>query len=659
LLREVHLHDMKRRWAGPRKLAIAVLAVVLGGSFTGGCGTDIRPAESTSSGTLGTGGGGGAGGGAGSGGGEPAKAEKVDILLVLDNSRGMADKQAVFALAVPDLVSVLVNPRCLDDSGAPAQVQPNGPLESCPDGTAREFAPVVDLHLGIISSSLGGHGADACPTDGFSSGNDRGHLLARTDPSVPTADIPTYQNKGFLAWDPGQALSPPGEADIDSDTAVDMNATALVPSLRDMVAGVGQVGCGFESQLESWYRFLIDPEPYETIAIQDGRAVQQGTDATLLAQRRDFLRSDSLLAIVVLSDENDCSIVEGDVFFLAAQLRTPGGGLFHLWRARAECASDPNDACCRSCNQTQTGCPVDPSCFDPDGAIRVLSNEEDQPNLRCFDQKRRFGFDFLYPTARYSSALRDRTIANRQGDLVPNPIFADLDPNDGNTTVRSPDLVLLAGIVGVPWQDIARQDAAGAPDLAAGLDAAGRPAGGFKDADELSQPNGPFASTWDIILGDPAQFERPGDPHQIESVAPRSGTNPITGTPIAPPGAANGTDPINGHEYTIASQNDLQYACIFPLPSGAAKDCSNAGDYCECLEPENDNPLCEPAGGGRTLQVGAKAYPGLRQLSVLKSLGQQGVVASVCPKQLDAPGAPDFGYRPAVRALVERMAPHF
>ncbi|EYF06119.1 Hypothetical protein CAP_2309 [Chondromyces apiculatus DSM 436] len=40
--------------------------------------------------------------------------DKIDILLAIDNSISMADKQDILALAVPDLVEGLVNPPCVD-----------------------------------------------------------------------------------------------------------------------------------------------------------------------------------------------------------------------------------------------------------------------------------------------------------------------------------------------------------------------------------------------------------------------------------------------------------------------------------------------------------------------------------------------------------------
>jgi hypothetical protein len=142
----------------------------------------------------------------------------------------------------------------------------------------------------------------------------------------------------------------------------------------------------------------------------------------------------------------------------------------------------------------------------------------------------------------------------------------------------------------------------------------------------------------------------------IESVAPRSGTNPITGDAIVPPGGSP-VNPINGSERDISGNDDLQYACIFPLPT--PRDCGdNTILSCDCNDPMNDSPLCEedPAKpGSRTLQTKAKAYPGIRQLAVLRSLDTQGLTASVCASQTTAPGALDFGYRPAVNLFLERI----
>jgi hypothetical protein len=73
---------------------------------------------------------------------------------------------------------------------------------------------------------------------------------------------------------------------------------------------------------------------------------------------------------------------------------------------------------------------------------------------------------------------------------------------------------------------------------------------------------------------------------------------------------------------------------------------------CDC-NAGTDNPVCDPT--NKTMQVRAKAYPGQRELSVLKGVGTQGVVASICPTQLADATKADYAYRPAVAALVARV----
>ena len=549
----------------------------------------------------------------------------VDLLLVVDNSRGMRDEQQLFVSAAAELVESLASPRCVDAAGRPVGTRPQTPTAPCPAGSAREHEPVTDLHVGVISTSLGGHGSDSCGPDSAcgantsTSTNDRAHLLDRRDPCAADV-VPTYEGRGFLAWDPEARLSPPGEPTLGSASG----GTGLLGALSDLIEGVGTLGCSFEAQHESWYRFLVDPEPYESIPLDSsGRATPTGTDAELLAQRAAFLRPDSLLLIVVLSDEDDCSIREYGQFYFVAQARTGSGATFHLPAPRTECATNPNDPCCLSCGQSPGSCPADPTCRDAGGRTRYLPDLDDALAVRCLDNKRRFGIDFLYPMDRYVTGLTASTVPNRAGELVASPIFSDLDPSDDRTHIRSARDVVLATIVGVPWQDLALSPT----DISQGL----------VDSGSIS---------WDVIL---ANGSSPTDAHMIASIEPRAG--------LAPPGSPAGTDPIHGHEYTISQRDDLQYACTFPLP--AARDCSTGAESsCDCEDPANDRPNCEGPGatGARTLQSGAAAYPGTRHLTLARGLGQNAVVAPICAAQTSDPLSLGHGHRPAVDAILRRIA---
>src|SRR5690606_4939804 len=110
------------------------------------------------------------------------------------------------------------------------------------------------------------------------------------------------------------------------------NIATLNTQVQELVGGAGEEGCGYEAILESWYRFLVDPDPYKDVTLENNSAVLQGTDTDLLKMRTDFMRPDSLLAIIMLADENDCSIRDGGQFYFAAQIHQPGSGgtQYHL-----------------------------------------------------------------------------------------------------------------------------------------------------------------------------------------------------------------------------------------------------------------------------------------------------------------------------------------
>jgi hypothetical protein len=159
-----------------------------------------------------------------------------------------------------------------------------------------------------------------------------------------------------------------------------------------------------------------------------------------------------------------------------------------------------------------------------------------------------------------------------------------------------------------------------------------------------------ICNEWDLT-------DEPDDPFMIESIKPRSGVNPATGTSIAPPSAGLLAAPINGHEY-VTNDADLEYACIYPL--AAPKDCSTSALGCECDDVSAgytaDDPVCQDASGAYTKSQGyARAFPGTRELEVMKDLGNQSVVASICAKSLSNGASSAFGYNAAMTALVRRL----
>ena len=106
---------------------------------------------------------------------------------------------------------------------------------------------------------------------------------------------------------------------------------------------------------------------------------------------------------------------------------------------------------------------ADPVCMGAaPGTFNTWDNLNDSLNLRCYDQKQRFGFDLLYETQRYVTGLTSPTLPLQSDPTktVANPLYS---PGSSGKPPRDPSLVFLAGIVGVPWQDIATADSLASP----------------------------------------------------------------------------------------------------------------------------------------------------------------------------------------------------
>ncbi len=589
---------------------------------------------------------------------------KVDILFMIDNSASMGDKQEYLNAAIPDLISRLVQPNCLKADGVtidgPSSADGTG---TCPAGDKVEFAPVHDMHLGVVTSSLGPRGGDLCGPGTVGSlpdhSDDKGELINRGgDTETPVTDM---TSSNFLAWFPP---TPANAGKMPGATPYVTVATTLKSDFSDLVSGVHQGGCGIESQLEAWYRFLIQPDPYASISVSNDSAQWVDVDTTILKQRRDFLRPDSAVVIVDLSDENDSEI---DVRALGQQGYNWMVEGFTPPRGTMACLMDPADPACTSCAIN----PGDPNCAN--GDYSAFNDWGYNPNLRHVHTKAKYGLNLQFPMSRYVNGLTSANVPDRDGEYPTsasgqmatsyvgtadcvNPLFAATLPDGSELDkmslchltagTRSPGLVFYAHIGGVPNQLL------------------------------HYSPNNPAASNltaadWTLILGnDPDSFDYTGiDTHMVESFQPRAG--------LPGPTSADDADPSNGREWvtdTNPANNgafvDLEFACTFPLT--VPRDCTQTANSANCDCPatlgttwdrQYTPPLCGGSGSlnaaaPQTTQIAAKAYPTIREIELVKLMGTNGVLASICPLHVaDNSGGNDpfYGYRPAVAGLVNHL----
>ncbi len=649
-----------------------------------------------SSGGSSGGSGGSSGGSGGDGGTIPIlpSTSKVDLLFMVDNSVSMGDKQNLLALAVPNMIQRLVEPNCVDATGK--VTGPSNPDGTCANGGTAEFTPVTDLHIGVVSSSLGSRGGDVCPDDTTNPANpalnahdnDNGELINRTgvtgNPTVENTigDAPSPLN--FLSYFPTVAANagqpPPPTPAVTAQTV-------LVSDFTSLIEGVHEHGCGFEAQNEAWYRFLVQPDPFASIDVSNNVATVSGIDETILQQRADFLRPDSLVAVVVVTDENeeaaDPLTIMGQGWAFNKQSfpgSQSGGGAPQGTVACQQIdpsnpsTTGPNSPSCQSCAFLSSSdpnfaaeCPMN----GVSGRAGFLDPANDSPNLRFFHQKERFGLSSAYPTSRYIRGLQKSTVpsvglafagdtdhehdamGNYIGDQdaqanCVNPLFAKNLPTSSGQDLchltpgpRSPNLVYYAAIAGVPHELLqatpggtgpGETDESGNPVCAAGT-----------PAEQCPQKTTLQPADWTRIKGnDPEHYDfRGADFHMVESIGPRttnsgqwanaaSCTPPASGPPPLP--GAPGADPINGCEFNT-NNSDLQFSCIFPLVQvdgsntiqAFAKDCTNPeyGGACDCTVKSLDKDSQLCSATTPTNQIYGKAYPSVREMIIAEAMATE------------------------------------
>ncbi len=181
----------------------------------------------------------------------------LDILWVIDNSGSMEAEQASLVANFPSFINV---------------------LESIQGG-------LPDLHMGIATTDIGA-GGFACSGEG-----DAGILWVEDGTSSSCNGVSVNAGANYLS-------------DI-----LDPNDPGMTNRIRNYTAGSGGLadafscyatrgtsGCGFEQPLEAMRRALTEPTNIAT------------------SSTPGFLRQEAFLAVIFITDEDDCSASDGNLF---------------------------------------------------------------------------------------------------------------------------------------------------------------------------------------------------------------------------------------------------------------------------------------------------------------------------------------------------------
>ncbi len=220
--------------------------------------------------------------------GPPARTDEIDLLLMIDNSNSMTEEQGSVVGEVPRIVQILT-------SGHD------------PTGVIPDFTPARSLHIGIVDSDMGLGTTTGIATCNPGLGDDGlMQIRARHPGTGCMADYSSIYAGNIFQFVFGTGRTP---VQFATDVAC--------------VATLGTNGCGFEFELESPLKAISltptatgeSPVAWTQAGYRPpvfyGSTFGHGDDP---ATNGGFLRPDSVLAVVTINDEDDCSTPNPGIF---------------------------------------------------------------------------------------------------------------------------------------------------------------------------------------------------------------------------------------------------------------------------------------------------------------------------------------------------------
>jgi len=215
----------------------------------------------------------------------PPPTRIVDILFVVENAGGVTEEEWSLWAELPRFMDILMT----GDFDQDGDGHGDGEIDD------EDFPAVTSLQIGMVSTDMGTGGFTG-PTCARADFGDDGILQSRgrTDLDGCLANYPR-----FLSWRPTPPLS-------SSEFARDVGCVLI---------GLGTDGCGFEQQLEATLK-AISPSGPTSYTADDfvPPTFFRNTSGHADTSNDGFLREDSLLAVVMLTGEDDCSASDPELF---------------------------------------------------------------------------------------------------------------------------------------------------------------------------------------------------------------------------------------------------------------------------------------------------------------------------------------------------------
>jgi hypothetical protein len=220
----------------------------------------------------------------------PPPTDELDLLFMIDTSCSMTEEQASVVTEIPRILTILA-------TGHDAS------------GTIPDARPFRSFHVGIVDADMGIGDVTGLATCDPGFGSDGLMQLRANHPG--TGCEPDYTDR---------FASTPNVFAFEADGPVSMTQAGVDVGC---VAALGTGGCGFEHQLESPLK-AISPAPRSDGSSPVAWTAPGYRPPTFYAgtfghgddprTNGAFLRPDSMLAVVIVTDEDDCSASDAQIF---------------------------------------------------------------------------------------------------------------------------------------------------------------------------------------------------------------------------------------------------------------------------------------------------------------------------------------------------------